>query len=270
MDTQIVTTGNVSGTPLNESVSKGLRAVSFIAFICVVMIHSKAMPMSLAESSFVYKCLFQNLTAWAVPWFFFLSGYFVNRDFERIASFDALVAFLMKKCRTLVVPYILWTVILALFALPLILLANLRAGRMLLFNTPFEGGGSIVRSFAGFFGIDRFNGPAMAGHLWFLRTLIIIMAISPIVLFIKKCLKNKFSPVMWVSGALSIVFCLHNGYYQVCMPIGYFLIGMACDITELNDAKNKNRSIWGTSMVVIGEGLFVLCVCEELMGGYLC
>ena len=185
-----------------EPLSKGLRVVSFCAFVCVVMIHSQAMPTTVDNtlSCRLYAYIFTKLTRWAVPWFFLISGFFVNRSFERIKMLDDWIAFGKKKVMSLVVPYILWSLIISFCLMPIILAANYRAGRAILCNTPFDEGFLSYNAFMGMFGINREGGPKVAGHLWFLRTLIIMTAMCPLAFIIRRHLAKLRNVLTMIMG----------------------------------------------------------------------
>lgn len=170
---------------VNDCTSKKVQCISFLAFSMVVLIHSQALDLINTKFSFnkeVQSFLFHDLTAWAVPWFFALSGFFFSRKI--ICSEKLCVQFWKKlyigKIRALLIPYFIWTILVSSLLLPLVVGSNYISGRYLLENTPFQHGVGVENIAVDFLGLLSWKGPKLAGHLWFLHTLIIIFLISPL------------------------------------------------------------------------------------------
>ena len=138
----------------------------------------------------------------------------------------------MKRLRTLLIPYISWCVLYFLYAIPLILVANILANTSLLRNVP---------NFLHIFGIDPLHYPYMV-PLWFLRCLFLFVLISPLIAWIIKkgkrvsvifllmvfplgILRNFFSPVegelLWCTvGTFSLLnlFYFALGFHLTLYP----------------------------------------------------
>lgn len=210
---------------VSDEVSLKIQGVSFVASIMVVMIHSQAF-LKVANFPELYKSIlefiFQDLTAWAVPWFFTLSGFFF---FQRISSKqkDNLWTtsfwrqFYLSKLRSLVCPYVVWTIICTLLLLPITIGANYVNGREL-FDLPVRQG-SVIEFVVDVFGVTNLNGPQFAGHLWFLRSLIILFFIAPLLTcFVQLNLMLK-------TLLLSFLFGLHLYNYPYVICVFWFLLG---------------------------------------------
>ena len=216
---------------IDESTSRAFRVISFFAFVNVVMIHSQAVPLSVFGGlhSYLSICLFRKMTSWAVPWFFVISGYFFNRHCERLHSWSGWRRFYWNKFESLVIPYFLWTVVISLMVLPLIICVNLYAGRTVMANTPFVGNPLYV--LLELFGINRENGPAMAGHLWFLRSLIIFFILGSGIYVLKRFLGRYGVAFMGLIDCMVLLL----GFYGLpyCSVLFYFLIGMSINLPRL-------------------------------------
>lgn len=107
-----------------DDFSHKVTVLSFLAMVSVVYIHHNAIDTT--EPAYwnvvVQTFLTRALTDWAVPFFFIMSGFWVARS--RYVSSEGATPFLMKKVRTLLVPYVLWAVLGAVISMPVIVFNN--------------------------------------------------------------------------------------------------------------------------------------------------
>ena len=90
-------------TEIVESKGKDqfIQMIRGVSMICVVLIHSKTgMQSSGAEQ--VYWVILRQLINFAVPMFFFISGYYANKSLRKIGGY-------WKRIRKLLIPYLVWT-----------------------------------------------------------------------------------------------------------------------------------------------------------------
>jgi fucose 4-O-acetylase-like acetyltransferase len=104
--------------PIEETVSKRINSLRFLLIVFVVIIHNGISAKSFSERSIeaLIPAYVENvqrfigiITAVAVPLFFLISSYLLYTKETK------LVPVLKKKCRTIVLPYFLWNLLLVLF-----------------------------------------------------------------------------------------------------------------------------------------------------------
>lgn len=188
---------------VNSALSRKIKVVSFIAMVAVVMIHSHALGTFENPSPwciFLQTLLFRAITSWAVPFFFVVSGFFIATSayFRHETGYKQLIE---RKMRTLLVPYLLWTIIGSAISVPLIMGNNYIMHRGL-FERTFLANGFGWGAIDSFLGISS-NGPSGNLALWYVRTLLIFFAFAPLWRFVLKLNKTLTA----VCGLLLVVFC---------------------------------------------------------------
>lgn len=149
--------------------SQKIRNISFIAIIAVFFIHT--LPQDSNRLSWV--CFMQHLihtvSNFAVPFFFIISGYlfFMSKDSIKNVSIG-----IKKRIRTLGIPYILWCL---LFLLQIWIASFFKEPNREYFAALNEG--DIID-----FIYHTFFGPLpYAFHLWYVRDLLGLVALSPLI-----------------------------------------------------------------------------------------
>lgn len=118
------------------------------------------------------KQLFQcGISCVAVPFFFFMAGYFLAGHVEEAGWWRRE---LRKRWVTLVIPFFVWDVLWGLYSVPLTVLANYYSGEPLALGLP-QGVGAWI----GVFGLHPFYVPILF-TLWFVRCLFLLMVLSPL------------------------------------------------------------------------------------------
>lgn len=214
-------------------ISERAKVVSFIAALCVLLIHCDGTGRS------------RVVTSWAVPWFFLASGYwFGHSDYISNGQY---FSFLKKKLLRLAIPYFSWGLYGLILGMPLVILSNYVSGKFLFERTPFDGK-SIFDAIDYTFGLINYNHPHFNCALWFLRTLLFSFICAPLwLLVIKKCRYVLAIPIFFV-----IAYGQHIwfAYPKVeVSDIAYFTLG-----AFLSTVKQwpyvENRYFW----VLIGLG----------------
>ena len=187
---------------IDNTFSRKIKVLSFLAMVTVVMIHSHALGTfenAVPWCLFVQKFLFRTITSWAVPFFFVISGYFFARGayFIQGAEYRWFIA---KKVQTLLLPYLLWVIIGTAISMPLIMGNNYMMHRGL-FERTFLANGFGWKALDSFLCITS-NGPSGNLALWYVRTLLIFFALAPIWKFVLK-LNNMLTVAC---GLLLVVF----------------------------------------------------------------
>ena len=196
---------------MNVYLSDKIRVISFLSIILVLYIHSNFhdYPNEIQGMAFNFtlqKAISEMIGRCAVPMFFVISGYLY---FHNIQSRDALLRKMRKRCRTLVVPYLIACLFPALFALAMETMPWTKA---FINGTGFsENFSKSWYSLLYMLYIDAGNGSPYAFHLWFLRDLIVIVALTPLLLLMKKKLGLMMSII--VLFVLNYIGMPHNPTY---------------------------------------------------------
>lgn len=274
------------------SLSQQSRILNFLRFplaCMVVIIHCKinesgwVLPqwsdgITGEEFSTAIQILFSNiLCGIAVPIFYLISGYFFfyGTDGFAINSYHRK---LKKRVRTLLVPYILWNLLYVFYVVSLIFMGFIVKNEPLSnIETFFEGNGWL-RMFwdCNVWGIYKVN---ILGHsipnsgpilipMWFIRDLMVVIIISPIIYFLLRKLKLL---VVVVLALCYITGIWPNWHGFSVTAIFFFSIGAYFSIYKMNIinelAKLKNISY------VISFSLLILLVYlngrYSLLGGYI-
>ena len=155
-----------------------------------------------------------------MPVFFFISGYlFFNKP---LFNKEVYKNNIRKRIRSLLIPYILWTLIaFSVFAIFQILMPELQSGS----HKPIKDWDFFEFIINCFWRYGE-EGSPFVGQFWFLRDLMIICLISPILYFLIK--KLSYYPVLcfgllwlfeieryFVPGTIGLFFFCWGAYYQI-------------------------------------------------------
>jgi surface polysaccharide O-acyltransferase-like enzyme len=171
---------------MNKYLSVKLKVISFILMILVVLIHSQNIGTTLLAGNIVlehgYSFYFQNIISngiclIAVPLFFCISGYLFFLKFE--GSYTEFNSKITKRVRTLVVPYLLWSIGVLLF----IFILQLLPVSKYIFESKFIKDYSTIELF------NKIFISPIPLQFWFVRDLIVLTFISPFIYWLIKGLK---------------------------------------------------------------------------------
>lgn len=188
----------------------------------------------------------------AVPFFFTASGFFLAGHFVEFGWWRREC---LKRIRSLLIPYVIWSVVAIVLKISIIVAVNFAHGRGLLENMPTS-----WRWWTRAFGVYPFCYPEVV-PLWYLRTLMIFVFISPLL----------YCAVKWVGWRILLVIYLAHGvigvsdgdrfhlfmhYTFTCCGLSFFILGMILRIGEYAvEAKGKMIPIVSLLM-----GILVLVV----------
>ena len=164
----------------SKYLSKKMRILSLACSFVVVLIHSnlgldyKAYPLYLGIVN-------DGVLSVAVPYYFFVSGYFASRHFTN--SMTSWFAILKVKALTLCVPYFLWNV----YALGMYYLFDISGGN----------------HFLGLVTVAPANTP-----LWFMKYLIVLFLILPLIVWIINVGKGNIAFLLVPAFFMAILPCL--------------------------------------------------------------
>lgn len=158
--------------PIDADVSKRIDVLRFVLIALIVFAHTKRVMVALtpdldAGFMFVVSLIDDNITQSAVPLFFMISGYLFLRKFD--LSMDAYLGMCRKKLLSILVPYILFNLIWVLWIYFVGSIEMFGSKTFLLQE------GIIAKTLG--IGTIPINYP-----LWFLRDLLIVFIVSPILL----------------------------------------------------------------------------------------
>lgn len=177
---------------MTNSVSKAISATRFPIILGPVMIHCQTMFQETPYRLF-WGEMIGRIT---VPLFFIISGYLFFQKFD--GSLEAYKSKLKKRCSSLIVPYLLWNLLAFLFYL---------------------GGGLAEGSdfLSSFWVVDYHSGHSPAdGPLWFLRTLILLLPLTPLMYLI-----NKKRWLSWFSVVIYLILFINIGVLKQGTVIGF-------------------------------------------------
>jgi len=216
----------------------------------VVFIHAYILLAS-PEDSFGYALkttISKGLCYMANPLFFMISGFFFYRKGEKITA-SGYFGMLKKKARTLGIPYLLIS--------------------------------GMVLAFYGIFKITQFSGVwdilyqwivnPIPFHLWYLRYLMLLCVISPLIYYVVK--KAKY---VYLVAILAAWFFL---YYKIDWPlisVTFFSVGAFISIHKIEiPYYNNNKVLLSLAVffwvflsylacIILNEHLFIMCLVRNL------
>lgn len=201
--------------------SRRIALLSFIAACVVVCIHIPY-GVGLGLDYVLPYFIVRGLGSVAVPYFFFVSGYFLA---AHVGESRWWASALKKRCITLLVPYVLWCLIPMIFCFAVQILAALVHGR-----SPFDSL-PLASPFV-VFGLDLNRPILFAWQLWYLRALLICVLVSPVLAYAIRNVKAGLG-ALYILCVLSDVFAtlgtrFHNLFHFAVSFHGmlFFAMGM--------------------------------------------
>ena len=205
---------------MNKYLSVKLKVISFMLMILVVLIHSQNIgttPMAgnivIAHGySFYFQSIISNgICLIAVPLFFSISGYLFFLRFE--GSFTEFNTKITKRVRSLVVPYLFWSIGVLLFIFSLQLLPVSKY----LFESKFIKDYSITELLIKIFILP------IPLQLWFVRDLIVLTFISPFIYWLIKGLKLISIVIFFITWVIDFDFVILSNTSLLFFFIGAYL-----------------------------------------------
>ena len=227
--------------------SDKIRVLSFLCILLVVWIHTYYTE----GQGYTSSILLMN--AWgcgvctlAVPLFYSISGYlFFLGTMEK--DFQSVFVKQKKRVRTLLVPYILTNIISMLFYFGLRLFTQMKPEIGGLVNNNL-----LDRAQDGLWGTLKYcfwDGP-IAFQLWFVRDLLMLVVIAPIIYYIIRHIAN----VKWL-GYLGILLCvlLINWHASPFLwASGWFILGGILSTNVEICIADTKRYLWLGAVLAIG------------------
>jgi surface polysaccharide O-acyltransferase-like enzyme len=254
-------------TPEN---SERITILRFLLIVLVVFIH--IVPAETSNAGIFISDLFSNTFARsAVPLFFCISGYLFFNNFS--CSLNTFIKKWKNRFKTLVIPYIFWN--------SALLCAIVVAGKMPMLGHYFDGGKYSINPTSVFTLIDYYigynnpSGQPIMYQFWFIRELIIISLLTPLLYWLIKKLGVYFILIvgtLWYSGIdIHPIFKMQSvlfftigaylalkksnlNYFDVKMPVIGFLF---CSVTLL-DAVVMEYTLWSQWSSYLHRGEILL------------
>ncbi len=235
---------SVRMSSVSAETSQKIKNMSVICALLVVMIHVSWSREILSPTWFINELVKEGVARIAVPFFFVVSGYFLAAHFDEEGWWRRETK---KRIHTLVIPFLMWSIIAYLALLPIEMVADHLAHR------PF--GTSVALTdwrWAKLLGIVPWI-PPRHYPLWYVRALFILVLLSPLIKMGVR--KFKIGWLLFWFIAPKIVSMLvtsgsyWNGFFTYGLPLVggmfYFSLGV-----YLRSFKVSVRS----------RALFILCV----------
>lgn len=229
--------------------------MSLLCAVFVVAIHvgwPHETPLSVGW--LIYYGLKDGIARIAVPYYFIVSGFFLAQHFDEPNWWGCEVR---KRVKTLVVPYVVWSLLWLIASIPLSVGADILAHR------PFGTSINILHDnhFWNILGFNFATHPIL-NPLWYVRCLVLLVLASGIINFF--CQKIKY---LWLIISL-FIFVLHNHFHidecgqgYVLMTQGPFFFSMGIIIQQ---SKQTYLICPARLSAVVGAGI----ICLRLVAAY--
>ena len=228
---------------ISEVSSQKIKNMSLLCAFFVVSIHvSWTHEQALSAGWFMYNAIAQGIARIAVPFFFVVSGYFLAQHFDEEGWWGREVK---KRIKSLVVPFLLWSIITLVAPVPLSIIADLIAHR------PFGTNIYILHdcNWLRLFGLDLTDFPLHV-PLWYVRCLFFFVLTGSL---FKVCVTRfKYA---WIASAFAfLLVCNHlpnenlREFFRMGYSAGgifYFSVGVAIQRFRLGGASRRNAIICG-------------------------
>ena len=157
----------------DKTFSTKARNMSIVAAIAVVVIHAGDGGMGSFVAKMMHQFLGWGICTFAVPWFFFASGYFFAGHLDETGWWSRAMK---SRGRTLLIPYVIWCGLYICFSAGLDMVLNMCAGRELMCNL------SVGKLLFDGFGLDVAQHPMLV-PFWYIRALLLIVLLSPVLVY---------------------------------------------------------------------------------------
>ena len=215
---------------MNKYLSVKLKVISFLLMIMVVFLHSYNVVTTLTTgnievsngySSFIQSFFSYGICTIAVPLFFIISGYlfFLNiqgKPNEFILKFR-------KRIKTLVLPYLFWSI----FGLLFYFLLQILPQSKVFFTNKLISDFSISELFSTIF----FN--PLPYQLWFIRDLVVLVILSPMIYWLIRFLNYFIVIVLLLTWIMSFDFIVLSNESLLFFVVGSFLSIKKIDLIHL-------------------------------------
>lgn len=296
-------TKEISQKPLTDPIKVQSEAIDLLRFplaIMVIFIHMNPSVINLLDADFslfsghgIYNVigilLSHVLTHIAVPTFFFISGFLFFVNFMEW-SWDGYKKKMKSRVKTLLIPYMLWN------AIPFLILVLAMVAGVVIKGNPIEKVLSLIteKGWHIFYdcnewGTTRINwlgdNLRMTGPydlpLWFLRDLIVVTIITPIIYYAIKKIRMFFICVLFLAY-ISRIWTLLPGFHITAFF--YFSTGAYFALNKINVVQFVQKykiifiptcltllifaTVFDGANTVIGQNIHPLFVCTGVVAAF--
>lgn len=217
---------------VDKNIGNRMARMSFVCAMLVVFLHSYFLDLSASNDGslawWTQDVFSQGFCRSAVPWFFTVFAFWLFRDFEmKLAWWTRNI---LKRVRTIGLPYVLWGLASAIVFFAGRRLAN---GQWLLPEVADFGWWAHTIGIVGY--------PAHAFHLWFLKALLYYVMLSPVIGFAVRCFGVTVPILAFAFGVMfpDVPYWLSTGLFFV--SLGCWLVQPQ---TTSNPTKKKLQTIY--------------------------
>jgi surface polysaccharide O-acyltransferase-like enzyme len=249
---------------INKYLSDKLKAISFLLMVMVVYLHSYNLEIKFTSgtgliekgyNSFIQDLITHGITRIAVPLFFIISGYLFFLSFKKY-SLSEFFSKYKKRSKTLVFPYLFWSIYGILFYLVL---------QSIPFSKPFFTKELIVDYSVNQLLYKIFIDP-IPYQLWFIRDLIVLIIFSPILYWLIKYLKFYIISIFLITWFFQLNYLIFSNESLL-----FFVLGAYISIKKINIQTTKVKKqnvffsmIW-ISLIIIKTTLVYINFDNELI-----
>lgn len=205
---------------MNKYLSVKLKVISFLLMIMVVFLHAHNIADKLLSGNTVldngYSSFFQDfisdgLNLIAVPLFFAISGYLFFYKLD--GTYKEFLSKFNKRLKTLVVPYLFWSIgiLLLFFILQFLPESNTFFGNKLIKNYSLNE--LLIKIFI----------LPIPLQLWFVRDLIVLTILSPVIYWLIRIFKYLLLLIFFITWFLSFDFIILSNEALLFFVFGAFL-----------------------------------------------
>lgn len=228
-----------------------------MSLLCALMVVGIHIGTHCAEGSAAYYAIEflggNGILRLAVPFFFLASGYWLANSYENGRPYKVQLA---KRVSTLLVPYVLFNLLWVVFT----------------FVTTRELQIHSVSSAIRALGLNPMERPAM-GFLWFVRFLMILVVVSPLLYRLARCKISKvLLPVFFVVAGVIFMFSVSNKEWFLFFEYGFCVEGLFCFFAGMvfrcYPVVITRRRWFDYSILVLGFVLFavrIVCVAHQCL-----
>lgn len=239
--------------------SNKIRNLSSVSILMVIYIHMYYTEgSSMSRLNFIEHFMGSGLCSVAVPLFYIISGYlfFLSMPKGVLSIKDKL----KKRCRTLLVPYLIANILTFIFYLILGLIATkvTLIGQAVNFNV------LDIISYEGFWGTLYlvFVNPPIAFQLWFVRDLMCVMLISPLIyISIRQLIKMGGGKLWLIIIGLLFVFMYKTIFVTAFV---WFSLGSWLSLYKIDLSSQKVHCLWAFFFLCLYI-LYSFCVAYDFL-----
>ncbi len=220
-----------------------IEVMSFICACLVVFIHSSFYPTE--KYSWGIYFIKNGIATTAVPFFFFISGFFLGFHVDEKCWYRKACK---KRFFTLVIPYFIWNAVPPILGIAMTLAANITG------HYPLTRNLSAISWNFGLFSLDM---PALF-PLWYIRTLIILVILSPAIILMMGKGKKQTLIACTVLFLISLIASDYLEKFTCFLPLSSILFfGLGISVSR-NNFNWKPKHYVAFILFITGLALFVL------------